>query len=931
MKKITFLLVAMLAFCWQGHAQSTATQNFGTNGTDSAPTVLTINVGDITVNSGQPLQAVSLGTFTSHYSSPTGSTTWCGDWYAFDLAVTGGVADGTSIPAGCDADFNGLDVTGFTTITLTSNDIDAYSDTVYFDIDLDITYLTPSCTPAIVDSSTVVDDCGNSQFSVDVVVSTVGDGTSITDGLGGSFPVASGTVTAGPYTIGDVINLTVEHTVAACNFSLGDFSTGCTLPGEVCDNAVTLTPGTPQAGATTTGAGSLSDSNTAPNVNPCSTIYNDLEYWFEYTAIETGETLDITVSDLTNTYYGVFVLDNCPDSSPTCVASDTNSSSSADLALTTPALTAGVTYYIVVTDWIQGPTTFTMNSTVNAAPTCLEVTNLDVTVLPGDTSATVSWDVEGSATLGYNWAVMNAFEDPDVDAPVASGSTAAGVTTDLASGLTAGNDYDFYVQSNCDTNGLSTWAGPFSFTSLAPPANDECADAIALTVNPDYACGTVTSGTVAGATDSGVNVCGGTEDDDVWYSFVATATEHRVSLINIAGSTVDMYHAVYDATPGCGALTESIRCNDGNTSDLTGLTIGNTYYVQVYTWTSTGGQTSTFDICVGTPPTCYDPSNLSAAFVAPNSADLSWDAPTQGTAPTAYNWEVVPAGNGQGNGIVDSGSAAGLTATATGLTANTLYDFYVQSDCGGGDTSSWAGPFTFNAGYCIPTGTSSSTYIDNFTTTGAAGVNIDNSASGFATGNYGDYYSTHYVELASDQNFDFSVGIVGGTLGAAIWIDWNNDFVFDLSEVVYSTTGYGSGPFTGTITVPNGTANGDYRMRVLIDYNDSNPGDDDACSFGYGRGEVEDYKITVDNSLSVANLEISQFTYFPNPVNNTLSLRGVKDIQDVAVYNMLGQEVLRTAPNSVNSDVDMSGLQSGTYFVKVMIENTTKTIKVIKK
>ncbi|HAB28760.1 MAG TPA: hypothetical protein DCE27_14500, partial [Xanthomarina gelatinilytica] len=150
-------------------------------------------------------------------------------------------------------------------------------------------------------------------------------------------------------------------------------------------------------------------------------------------------------------------------------------------------------------------------------------------------------------------------------------------------------------------------------------------------------------------------------------------------------------------------------------------------------------------------------------------------------------------GNGQGNGIVDSGSAAGLTATATGLTANTLYDFYVQSDCGGGDTSSWAGPFTFNAGYCIPTGTSSSSYIDNFTTTGAAGMNIDNSASGFATGNYGDYYSTHYVELASDQNFDFSVGIVGGTVGAAIWIDWNNDFVFDLSEVVYSTTSFGNG------------------------------------------------------------------------------------------------------------------------------------------
>src|SRR5690606_32523811 len=149
-----------------------------------------------------------------------------------------------------------------------------------------------------------------------------------------------------------------------------------------------------------------------------------------------------------------------------------------------------------------------------------------------------------------------------------------------------------------------------------------CADAIALTVNPDYDCGTVTSGTVAGATDSGVSGsgCFGTDDDDVWYSFEATATEHRVSLINVAGSTIDMYHAVYDATPGCGALTAAVICSDANTSNLTGLTIGNTYYVQVYTWTSTGGQTSTFDICVGTPPTCYDPSNLSAAFVAPNSA-----------------------------------------------------------------------------------------------------------------------------------------------------------------------------------------------------------------------------------------------------------------------------------------------------------------------
>lgn len=63
---------------------------------------------------------------------------------------------------------------------------------------------------------------------------------------------------------------------------------------------------------------------------------------------------------------------------------------------------------------------------------------------------------------------------------------------------------------------------------------------------------------------------------------------------------------------------------------------------------------------------------------------------------------------------------------------------------------------------------------------------------------------------------------------------------FDVAEAVYSTTSYDNGPFTGTVTIPSATPDADYRMRVMIDWNDSNPGDDAACSFGSGRGGVED-------------------------------------------------------------------------------------------
>ena len=72
------------------------------------------------------------------------------------------------------------------------------------------------------------------------------------------------------------------------------------------------------------------------------------------------------------------------------------------------------------------------------------------------------------------------------------------------------------------------------------------------------------------------------------------------------------------------------------------------------------------------------------------------------------------------------------------------------------------------------------------------------------------------------------------------------------------------------------------------------------------------------------------FTYYPNPVNNTLTLNAQKEISNVAVFNMLGQQVIRTAPNAVSNVVDMSNLQSGAYFVQVTIGQAIETVRVIK-
>ncbi len=225
-----------------------------------------------------------------------------------------------------------------------------------------------------------------------------------------------------------------------------------------------------------------------------------------------------------------------------------------------------------------------------------------------------------------------------------------------------------------------------------PPANDMCADAVAIPVNADLACGTVTNGTIESATDSGLDVppedntvCAGTEDDDVWYSFVATSTDHQIDLINVTGSTTDLYHSVWEGS--CGALT-NIICSDPNTSTLTGLTPGTTYYVRVYTWTATAGQDSVFDICIGTPlPPPPPPAN-----------DLCADAIelTVGEGTTCTNTI------GTNESATDSGEAAPSCASYTG--GDTWYTVTVPANGEVTVETTNAGGFT-DSGMSIYSGT----------------------------------------------------------------------------------------------------------------------------------------------------------------------------------------------------------------------------------
>ena len=76
-----------------------------------------------------------------------------------------------------------------------------------------------------------------------------------------------------------------------------------------------------------------------------------------------------------------------------------------------------------------------------------------------------------------------------------------------------------------------------------------------------------------------------------------------------------------------------------------------------------------------------------------------------------------------------------------------------------------------------------------------------------------------------------------------------------------------------------------------------------------------------DNSISV----------FPNPASDKLQIVSDESIENVSIFNLLGQQVLMKYGTSNEVFVDVSNLTVGTYIVKVTANQSVKTLKIIKK
>ncbi len=89
--------------------------------------------------------------------------------------------------------------------------------------------------------------------------------------------------------------------------------------------------------------------------------------------------------------------------------------------------------------------------------------------------------------------------------------------------------------------------------------------------------------------------------------------------------------------------------------------------------------------------------------------------------------------------------------------------------------------------------------------------------------------------------------------------------------------------------------------------------------------------ITIDGTnLGTEDQIIQGFTFAPNPVENVLELNSQDVIEGVQIFNILGQKVIDLTIDATRTQVNMAGLQTGTYIMKATVNGQVGSYKVIK-
>lgn len=893
----------------------TCNQQFDVEGDDSAPTVLTVNASDLTCAVGTVNSITILDAVLDDYWTWLFGGTSCGDYYSFELNIDGVVS------TVCATDLIGMDITDFTTFSITSADLDNDADEVWMAVLIQVNY-SPTDAP---DCTTITGPVTNTEVSINGILEweevpgatgymvSVGTSSGGTDVLS-SFDVVDDT----RYDLPGTLAGGVEYFVNVIPYNAIGEATGCTeysftvpVPntGSTCADPIVVTdlPYT-----TTDNTSNYFDSiyEGSPGTSGCgstSSYLNGNDVVYAYTP-DSDTSVTINLSP-TETYAGMFVYGSCEDIGTNCLAGAVNGNASAPLSIAEFAVTAGQTYYIVISTWPSPQTTaYTLNIVEN---TCVSA-SATYTVVSDCESGTDQFFVDVEV-LDLGSATSLAINDNQSSTEVVV--SVAGVTQ--FGPYPNGTSVIFTVENEQDSNCVLTSTSRTQTT--CPPVNTTCATAIDLTnlVSPIVA-------TTAGSTNENTLICNNSGEQvsntapDVYYSILVPAG----STLNI-GQLENTYDSANIAFYGDCTDRTVIACFDDADETIVEWA-NNTGSDQTVYWIQDGYSTGSGEFTLAW-------SVLACARAEATFSVVSLcDDVTEG-----FNVEVDITSLGSAtllNVLDNNGNAQ--TASATGLLTFGPYDngtnviITVEND---DDSACSVVSNSLTQLACPP----ENDECVNAITLTAGGVFADNeivATNVAATRNPADHDPTSVPVTCDTSGFL--------TSGKDVWF---NVVAPDSGSLTIETGSNGDSNMTDTalyvyrgascseLTYEKCSADMATTNFSRVQLTGLTPGETiTARVWGYN-GSAGSFKISAyDASLSNKSFDFASLKVYPNPVKDVLTLSYSQNITNVSIFNLLGQQVINKALDNSEAQIDMSVLPQGAYLVKVNVQNQVKTIKVIK-
>ena len=378
--------------------------------------------------------------------------------------------------------------------------------------------------------------------------------------------------------------------------------------------------------------------------------------------------------------------------------------------------------------------------------------------------------------------------------------------------------------------------------------------------------------------------------------------------------------------------TETVQHTFSTTADLS--TVGQTYVI--YSYTALSGDEDSSNDGITKDVQHLNPNDLGVTGISSPVSGTNLSANelvtieiTNFGGAEQSNFEVSYELNGEQVTETVDGPLAGnssidyIFSQTADLSAFGLYEITatvnIENDS---DESNNSISVNVNNSNCTPTGDLS--FGDGFHLFQVGDINNNTGEGGPG---YEDFTNLS-TDLEQGSTNDLTVTTGYGNQNIRVWIDFNDDFVFTLDEVVVDNyviaPGSAAGDYTETmqLVVPDDATLGEHIMRAKTNWNAPVP--DDACE-ETNYGETEDYIVNIVESLAIddsilANSEFRIISQDNNQFNISLSTLYNDDIS-FSVYNVSGQVIVfnNISKNSDKYlyDLDMSYAAAGVYLVKM--------------